>query len=184
MPCSIEHRRAVGDTLAKLAVTIQNNGTARDLTGLTVKFYMVDDEGNVAIAPTAATVTDDTAGQVEYDFTALQVAEEGEFYGWFKVYGGVAGTEPDTYPDDEDGIHIVIFSETPVHTTPDPSVLTATEIAEMARAPRRTRTVEGTVEERSIADLIKADQYAASKGADGAPWGMRIAKTKPPSTLS
>lgn len=183
MPCTLSHRRAVGDTLSKFGpITLQNNGTARNLTGLTVKFQMYDSDGDL-IVDAAATVLSASAGTVEYDFQSADVAVEGDYYGWFVVRGGTGGTEPDHYPDDDDGIAITIFDPTAEHTTAAPEI-SELDIIEAAKAPRRTRTVEGTVEERSINELIKADQYNASKVADTVPWGIRIAKSKPPSTLS
>lgn len=53
------------------------------------------------------------------------------------------------------------------------------QIEELASAPKRTRTDEGTVEERSADDLIKLDQYAAAKKSTAVPWGMKVARTKP-----
>lgn len=52
-------------------------------------------------------------------------------------------------------------------------------VNDLAGAPKRTRTDEGTTEERPADDLIKLDQYAAQKGTNAVPWGMRIARTKP-----
>lgn len=183
MPCTLSHRRAKGDTLAKFGpITLKDNGTVRNLTGLTVKFRMYDSEGTL-ITDAAASVLSAAAGTVEYDFAALDVATEGTYYGWFVVLGGTGGTEPDHYPNDDDGIEIEIFDPAAEHTTPAPEI-SELDIIEAAKAPRRVRTVEGTVEERSINELIKADQYNASKVADGVPWGIRIAKSKPPSTLS
>lgn len=181
MICSITHRRAVGDTLTEFATVIKDNdGVVRDLTGLTVKFVMYDEEGTIVIPETAATVTDADAGLVEYDFSSGDVAVAGTYYGYFKVYDGL---EPDTYPADDSAIEVEIFDPAAAHTTPDPSVISAEDIAVAAKSPRRVRTVEGTVEERSINDLIKADQYTAAKAATAVPWGMRIAKSKPPSSL-
>lgn len=58
------------------------------------------------------------------------------------------------------------------------------EIEAAGQTPKRTRTDEGTVEERPIDELIKADQYAAGKqSVTGVPWGMRIARTKPGGTV-
>lgn len=57
--------------------------------------------------------------------------------------------------------------------------LSEEQIEELASAPKRTRTDEGTVEERSADDLIKLDQYAAQKATNAVPWGMKVARTKP-----
>lgn len=59
------------------------------------------------------------------------------------------------------------------------------DIAEAVSSPKRVRTVEGTVEERPISESIEADRYLAGKcaGQNNAPWGMRIARTRPSSPL-
>ena len=59
----------------------------------------------------------------------------------------------------------------------------ADDIEELALAPKRTLTEEGTVEERSVQELIEADKYVKSTTAiEAVPWGMRIARTRPGST--
>jgi hypothetical protein len=58
------------------------------------------------------------------------------------------------------------------------------DIVDRAAEPKRTRTEEGTVEERTMHELIAADRYQGSKdAADTVPWGMKIARTKPGDTL-
>jgi len=58
------------------------------------------------------------------------------------------------------------------------------DIAELASAPLRVRTAEGTVEERSVDELIKADRYLAGRqAADAVPWGIRVARGKPGSSI-
>lgn len=58
------------------------------------------------------------------------------------------------------------------------------DILELASSPKRTRTAEGTIEERSVDELIKADQYLAAQQAGGAvPWGIRLARGKPGSSI-
>jgi len=61
--------------------------------------------------------------------------------------------------------------------------ITTTEVEDLGKTPKRVRTDEGTVEERSVEDLVKADQFAAVKGASAVPWGMRVARTKPGGTV-
>lgn len=175
------HKRLVGDTLLSFFDQIVNDQQeVVDLTGKTVKFFLRDLEGTVVLAPTAGVVVDADDGQVSFDFPAGAVDEAGNFLGYWQV---INGSEVSTYP--AEGIEVEIVDPSADNTPADASTLTAEEIANLARAPRRTRTAEGTVEERSIADLIRADQHLAAKeAADAVPWGMRIAKTKPPSTLS
>jgi antitoxin (DNA-binding transcriptional repressor) of toxin-antitoxin stability system len=57
MAQSDKHRRIVGDTLEPLNVVLRFNDQQRDLTGLTVKFVMLDAAGNAVVAETASNVT-------------------------------------------------------------------------------------------------------------------------------
>lgn len=97
-----KHSIAVGDTLTPLGCQLKQLGTTGtlgvvNLTGLTVKFTMVDAAGTVIVneATTGVSVTDAANGKVQYDFQAADVVAAGTFYGWFTVY---SGTEHDTYP--------------------------------------------------------------------------------------
>jgi hypothetical protein len=53
------------------------------------------------------------------------------------------------------------------------------DIENLANSPKQVRTDEGQVLERSVDELIKADQYNKTKTASAVPWGMKIAKAKP-----
>jgi hypothetical protein len=141
---------------------------------------MYDLDGALAIAETPATITDAVNGWVDYDFQPAGVAVAGNYIGFFKAY---VGAEPDTYPSEDEGIEIEIFDPAAVRTPPVPGITTQ-EFIDLAKSPRRTRTVEGTVEERSIDDLIKADRYAKAADLTTVPWGIRTARTKPPGTCS
>ena len=58
--------------------------------------------------------------------------------------------------------------------------ITAENMVDTAKSPKRVTTDEGTVEERSIHELIAADQHQASKEAPDAPLhGLRISRAKP-----
>lgn len=197
MTCSLKHCRAIGDTLSLFSVQLTRNGDPANLTGARVTFLMVDDDGNEIIAETdtGVNISNPDNAYVEYDFgtadftdALAQVAANPEltevhYHGFFRHYIGVA-TEPDTYPEDIEGIEITFFNPAAVRTTPDPNIIATTDLVDLMKAPARTRTVEGTVEERSVNELIKADTYLRGKQVDGPPFGIRIAKTKPPSTLS
>ena len=96
------HTLTVGDTLTPLAVRLEQpdeNGvlSAVDLTDLTVKFFMVDSDGTSKVDETESnvTVTDATAGEVEYDFQDADVDTAGTYWAWFRVY---SLAEYDTYP--------------------------------------------------------------------------------------
>ena len=111
------HRRHVDDTRTLLYATlVQPNAsgvdTAVNLTGLTVKFKMVDAaDGTVVIAETATGVTVETAasGTVKYDFSAAGVNVAGVFHAWFVVYDGI---ESDHFPVRRQGLKVMIDSDT------------------------------------------------------------------------
>lgn len=53
-------------------------------------------------------------------------------------------------------------------------------IEELAAAPERTNTDEGTVKERSANDIIKLDNHATAKDTGmKVPWGMKVARIRP-----
>lgn len=172
------HRRVVGDTLSPLPVTIQRDGAAVDLTNRVVKVQVNDSDGNVVVAPTTAgvTVTSAVDGEVDYDFASTGVDEGGTFYVYFLVHGitgGGSDTEFDTYPPE--GV-VVIIEDPQADRTPTETI----DVISAANGPKSMRTAEGSVEERSIDELIAADRYAAAKAAaDRVPWGIRIARTQP-----
>lgn len=175
----LTHTRAVGDILTKFAVRLQNDGVPRDLTGKTVKFNMYTLAGVQVVSNGTVNVSGILTGDVEYDFQSPDVANAGTFKAWFVVLDGAL--EPDTYPADDDGIEIIIFNRAGSTVPATPEI----DILEMATVPIRTRTVEGTVEERSINELIKADQYTQAKDAvDKVPWGIRISRIKPGGTVT
>jgi len=117
MSTQLIHRRRVGDLTTVLPVTIaepNSSGivTPRDLTGLTVKFKMVNAaDGTTKIAETETGVTIVTAasGTVNYDFSAGGVNEAGAFYATFVVY---SGSEPQSYPVATRGLKILIDGDT------------------------------------------------------------------------
>lgn len=58
--------------------------------------------------------------------------------------------------------------------------ITDSDIEAAGKGPKRVTTDEGTVEERSIDELIKADQYASTKSVGDEPLhGLRISRFKP-----
>jgi hypothetical protein len=197
MGCSLVHRRAYGDELSLFSLQLTRSGVPYDLTGKDVKFYLYDKDGNTIINGATCSISVASSGYVEYDFTAadyaamiadtaspLYLGGEETFHGFFKVFPTGGSDQGDTYPEDQDGIAVEIFDPAKERTTPSPSI-SELSIIELAKSPRRVRTVEGTVEERSVREMILADQYTANKAAaDTPPWGMRVAKTMPGSTTS
>ena len=96
------HYRHVADTRTVLPVAlVQPNSsgtdTAVDLTGLTVKFKLVDPNGVAVVAETetGVTVTAAASGYVQYDFSSAGVTTAGTYYGYFVVYDG---SESDHFP--------------------------------------------------------------------------------------
>lgn len=89
------HRRHITDTRTLLSVTLQQKNSggvleAVNLTGLTVKFKMINAAGTSIIAETitGVQVSNAAAGQVDYVFPSLSVATAGNYYGYFVVYDG------------------------------------------------------------------------------------------------
>jgi hypothetical protein len=109
-----QHTVTVGDTLSPLNVQLMQKDTTGvlasvDLTGKVVRFFMVNSAGTSVVAETVenVTVTDATAGQVQYDFQAADVDTAGTYYGWFRVYDD---TEYDTYPSGGRKLTILIVA--------------------------------------------------------------------------
>lgn len=147
-------------------------------------FLLVSNVDHITGVPgLAPTVTIRKAGGA-FAVPAGAISEVGN--GWYQVAGNIldsdtAGplllhaTAPGCDPTDP------VYEITPFLATPGAPVLP--DITELMMSPKRTRTAEGTVEERSVADLIAADRFA-NPAPEAVPWGIRIAKTKPPSTCS
>lgn len=123
------HHRHINDTRTALSVTLKQRNesgvlTVVDLTGyleppavdptpLTVKFKMVDSEGNVIIEETATGVTidDDAAGKVSYDFSSTGVLTGGTYYGYFIVYVWQSTTEFDHFPVEHHQLKIILSED-------------------------------------------------------------------------
>ncbi len=93
-----EQTRQIGDIRTAIAATLKRpDDSVEDLTGLTVTFQMTDSEGADKVAETAdnVTVTDATAGEVQYDPQTADVDTEGTFFAYFRA---ADGTGKDTFP--------------------------------------------------------------------------------------
>lgn len=89
------HKIILGDTRTPLGATLKQDGTAIDLTGLTVQFKLTTkSDGSTVRDWAAATLVDDEAGQVSYDFASADVDTAGDYYGWFRI---VESAEYDTF---------------------------------------------------------------------------------------
>lgn len=102
------------DTLTPISAQLQqkdSTGTLTnvDLTGMTVKFKMVNSTGGAVVAETATgvTVTSAANGRVQFDFSAAHVTRPGTYWGWFVVY---SGSESTTFPQGR-GLKIVIHED-------------------------------------------------------------------------
>ena len=105
--------RQVGDIRTAIAATLKRpDGTAEDLTGLTLKFAMYDATGSAKVAETSdnVTVTDAEAGEVQYDPVAADVDTEGSFLAYF--IAETAGGKQDTFPVTKGELRINIESPT------------------------------------------------------------------------
>ena len=79
------------------ATIVDEDGTAVDLTGGAVVFYMkAQDDGAMKINAAAATIVLAAAGTVRYTFTAADTNEVGDYWGWFvATIGAVTVGSPD-----------------------------------------------------------------------------------------
>jgi len=85
------------DTSPSMLATLQNaNGVAVDLSDATINFYMGNINGNVV--DSTATIVDAEAGQVRYDWVALDTSDSGMYQAEFEVVF-IGGTK-ETFPND------------------------------------------------------------------------------------
>jgi len=108
------HLRRIGDTLiplsAQLLRRVGREQVPVDLTDLTVKFKMLDGDGNEIIALTDAEIIEETEGTVSYTFDDYDVAGPGDFYGYFVV---TDGTKTDHFPVTPKNLLIRITEDVP-----------------------------------------------------------------------
>lgn len=101
--------RQVGDTQIAIAAALKRaDGAVAPTTGLTVKFTLIDAQGNVKLAETSSNVsaTNAALGLVQYDPQAADVDTEGTFYGYFITEDG--SSKQDTFPVEKGDFKIVI----------------------------------------------------------------------------
>lgn len=97
------------DTEVAIAATLKRpDGTVVNLTGLTVRFLMVDSQGNSKLAETATnvSVTDAANGLCQYNPQAADVDTAGTYYGYFTVED--ASGNKDTFPAETGELQIII----------------------------------------------------------------------------
>ena len=63
--------------------------------------------------------------------------------------------------------------------------MTEIDIEAMGNSPKRQRTDEGSTEERTIDELMKAKNYVTEETAKAnPPWGIRLARSRPGGTVN
>ena len=101
MTANIPHERRVGDTTKVYSAVLTYKSTsgvdtAKDLTGLSVTFTMINAATGVAkVSAAAATIVTAASGIVSYDFVSADVDTAGIYWGSFVV---TESAETDTYP--------------------------------------------------------------------------------------
>lgn len=101
MSANKPHERRVGDTakIYSAVLTYKNTSgvdTAKDLTGLTVTFTMINAaDGTTKVDAASATIVTAASGIVSYDFQSTDVDTAGVYWGSFAV---TESSEDDTYP--------------------------------------------------------------------------------------
>ena len=147
--------RQIGDTQAPIGSTLtRRNGDVVNLTGMTVNFAMYETDGTVKTAAVEATIVLATAGTVEYDFQAADVATAGTFYAYFIT---VDGGEEDTFPVTPGDLAVIVKDTIPAAVTVETTYPTLrTEIADFLGY---TRNGEWSVDERARLDSILNSGY-------------------------
>ena len=59
----------------------------------------------------------------------------------------------------------------------------SSDIEDNAKGPSRMTTEEGSVQEKSVDELIKADNHTKAAAATAVPYGLRLARIKFPGTI-
>ncbi len=102
--------RIVGDRLTPIAAQLYQGGSAVNLTGLTVTFTMIADDGTAVVTEQAATLDVAASGKVSYGLAAVNVNTAGVFWMWFSVVG--SGSKVDTFPNDGRKFKLIIHPKT------------------------------------------------------------------------
>lgn len=91
------HRRIAGDRYRPIGAQLLRNGSPVDVTGLSVQFKLVADDGTVIVNWASATIVDADNGQVQYDLTSQNATDAvaGDYWAWFRIGDG---TEWETFP--------------------------------------------------------------------------------------
>jgi hypothetical protein len=159
-----------GQQVTGLTFTMLNRETGENITS-GISGHVTKDKGSQQ--PLEGVIEHEGNGQLSYNLSADEMLAD------YNV--GVVFTHPDGVTVN---FNFKISNSSSSSSSGGGSGLTEGVITTMAQTPKRVRTAEGTVEERSIDDLIKADRYEAGKNAgDAVPWGIRIARSKPGSSI-
>lgn len=87
-PIERELQIAKGSLLPPVVVRLLDDGEPVSLTGATVVFSMVDEDGTMKITEQAGDLLDADAGKVRYEWAAADVNTENTFFGQFKITVG------------------------------------------------------------------------------------------------
>jgi hypothetical protein len=105
--------RMQGDLLTRIYAALTQDGAARDLTGNTVRIYIQNNNGDLVVDGSLATIDNAASGYVSWD------PDEGEMVSgytwaalvgrcptWFRVF---SGSERDTHPVGEKQLTLAIY---------------------------------------------------------------------------
>jgi hypothetical protein len=121
----------------------------------------ISKDNALGVATTDTNPTEAEDGYYDFDLTA----SETDFYKGYIL--------PESSTPNIQVIGIPPYEITEVAQT---SEVVTTDLEASMFSPKRVRTEEGTVEERSVDELIKADRYLNSTPSETPPWGIRIAR--------
>ena len=123
------------------------------------------------VRPTVYESADITGLSGEFEVRMINAGGEPVFTGYVTFHGGARG-QADDQP----------VSLDPAALLPTPSASTTPETVESQMSSPAAISIDGvTVTNRSIPDMIAAEQHQAANAADatGAPFGVRFAKFSP-----
>jgi hypothetical protein len=97
--------RMKGDRRTPITGRLTQGGAVVNLTGMSVVFHMVKQDGTVKVNSQAASIVSAAAGTVSYAPTANDVDTAGEYFGWFII---TESGKTDHFPHDGNKYQIVI----------------------------------------------------------------------------
>lgn len=184
------HNRVNQDTLLPLSVQILlPSGEAYNLedSNISLQFKLYSFSGEEVTTSGVVNILDSRKGIVEYrwnindynHFNTLISISPGitnyQYKAWFIVN---KSGDKYYYPQNNEGILVNVINPSGI------SEYESRNIEDLLFSPSKIKNLEGQIEERSVSELIEAEMWKESKKTDKVPWGIRIARTRPSSTLS